>query len=285
MIKNTTDWIKNRRLLIATQHEKERCIGPIMKKNFEISYHTPKIFNTDCLGTFTGEIERIYDPVTTVKQKCLQAMEMEGFDLGIASEGSFGPHPSILFTPVNEEWMVLIDKRNNYEIIVKVISTDTNFGGVLIHNLQELKLFARSARFPTHGLIIRKNKSSKSDIIKGLRSEQDLLEAFQRISRESSSIYVETDMRAHQNPTRMNTISNLTKKLVLKIKSRCPSCMAPGFGNQRVVPGLPCSFCGTATKSAYLLLITCPICQHETETKFPNGKQKEDPMYCEHCNP
>jgi hypothetical protein len=56
-------------------------------------------FDTDLLVTFTDEIECKCDPLTTVKNKCLHAMELKSCDLGIASESSFGSHPSIFFCP------------------------------------------------------------------------------------------------------------------------------------------------------------------------------------------
>jgi hypothetical protein len=46
----------------------------------------------------------------------------------------------------------------------------------------------------------------------------------------SLTTYVETDMRAMYNPSRMTVIQNATKKLVEKINSCCPNCNIPGFG-------------------------------------------------------
>jgi hypothetical protein len=47
---------KNRRLLIATKHEKEKVIA-LLEKNGVICFVNEN-FDTDLLGTFTGEIER-----------------------------------------------------------------------------------------------------------------------------------------------------------------------------------------------------------------------------------
>jgi hypothetical protein len=44
-----------------------------------------------------------------------------------------------------------------------------------------------------------------------------------------NNLYVETDMRAMYNPSRMTVIQNATKKLVEKINSCC-HCNIPGFG-------------------------------------------------------
>ena len=99
-----------RKLIIATKHKKENVIAPLFRKAFEVECFVDPFFDTDSLGTFTGEIERKEDPVTTLRQKCLLAMESNGCDLGIASEGSFGPHPSFFFMPSDDELMIFIDK-------------------------------------------------------------------------------------------------------------------------------------------------------------------------------
>jgi hypothetical protein len=44
-----------------------------------------------------------------------------------------------------------------------------------------------------------------------------------------NNLYVETDMRAMYNPSRMTVIQNATKKLVEKINSCCPQCNIPGL--------------------------------------------------------
>lgn len=54
-------------------------------------------FDTDMLGTFTGEVERKLDPLATVREKCLRAMKHNHCDLGVASEGSFGASCIVIF--------------------------------------------------------------------------------------------------------------------------------------------------------------------------------------------
>ena len=52
-----------RKLLIATKHGKEKVIAPIIEKALSVSCHTANNFDTDLLGTFTGEVERTQDPL------------------------------------------------------------------------------------------------------------------------------------------------------------------------------------------------------------------------------
>jgi hypothetical protein len=101
----------DRRLLIATKHKKERVIAPLLEKNLGVICFTNDSFDTDALGTFSGEVERELDPITTVRKKCLLAMEASDCDLGVASEGSFGAHPSIFFASANDEFLIFIDKK------------------------------------------------------------------------------------------------------------------------------------------------------------------------------
>ena len=118
---------QDRKLIIVTKHEKEKAIAPFLEKSLGVSCFVNENFDTDILGTFTGEIERELDPIATARQKCLMAMELTNCDLGIASEGSFGPHPTIFFVSADDEFLIFIDKKNNLEIIARELSTATNF--------------------------------------------------------------------------------------------------------------------------------------------------------------
>ncbi len=93
-----------------------------------MEYQTPNELNTDQLGTFSGEIERVLSPIDAAREKCKLAFESTDIDLVISSEGSFGPHPSYFFAPSDEEYLVLKDWKNDFEIVVKTWSLDTNYG-------------------------------------------------------------------------------------------------------------------------------------------------------------
>ena len=276
---------KGRKLVIATKHNKEKVIGPLIEAALSVHCFIPKNFDTDLLGTFTGEVERNDDPVTTLRNKCLSAMEVTGCDLGIASEGSFGPHPSIFFVSADDELLIFIDKKNNLEIIVRELSIKTNFNGAEIKTENQLHEFATTANFPSHGLILRKAKDDFSEIIKGFTNWQTLTETFKIFIEKFGIAYAETDMRALYNPTRMEVIETTAKKLVEKIKSQCPVCHTSGFGITEVKNGLPCSLCGFPTRSALSFIYECKKCGFIKEEKYPHNKTKEDPMYCDICNP
>jgi len=276
---------RNRTLLVATKHEKEKVIAPILEEKLGIKCIVAIGFDTDVLGTFSGELERKDDPITTARKKCKIAMELSACDMAIASEGSFGPHPSIFFVPADDEFLIFIDKKNELEIIVRELSTETNFNAAEIKSEKELIEFAKAAQFPSHGLILRKNKDDYSEMIKGITNLDSLLDAYRQFSRTDTRAYVETDMRALYNPTRMKVIERATHKLVNRIISICPQCSSPGFGITDAKEGLPCELCGFPTRSILSYIHTCLKCNFKKEEKFPNGKVKEDPMYCDVCNP
>jgi len=133
-----------RKLIIATKHKKEKVIAPLFEKELGVKCFTPSNFDTDLLGTFTGEVERKDDPLVTLRNKCLLAMDLTNCDLGIASEGSFGSHPYIPFIQADDELLIFIDKKNDLEIIERELSTETNFTGTelktekVLSNLQKL---------------------------------------------------------------------------------------------------------------------------------------------------
>jgi hypothetical protein len=276
---------KGRTLLIATKHEKEKIISPIFENELGVNCFVPQNMDTDLLGTFTGEVERKFDPITTARQKCEMAMELTNADLAIASEGSFGPHPSMFFVNADEEILLFIDKKNKLEIIVKELSTNTNFNASTISNLRELKTFANKVGFPSHALILRPSKEHLKGMFKGITSWIKLIEAYNYLINHYETVYIETDMRAMYNPTRRGVIEIAANKLVEKIKSTCPACNTPGFGITGVKEGLPCSACKTPTRSVLSHIYTCQKCNYEQYKDYPYDKTQEDPMYCDQCNP
>jgi len=276
---------QKRTLVIATKHKKENAIAPLLLREFEINAFVPEHFDSDLLGTFSGEIERKNDPITTVREKCLMAMKLSGCDLGIANEGSFGPHPTIFFANANEEFIILIDKKNDLEIIEKEISIETNFDKSTINNYEELLTFAKNNKFPSHAIILKKEKHFANECDKGIQSWKTLEDRYNVLSGDGDPLIAETDMRALYNPTRMEVIKKVTEKLITKMKSCCPKCNTPGFGIVSAKPGLPCEWCKSATKSIKSVLYQCQKCNYELEEANPNNKLLEDPMYCDYCNP
>jgi hypothetical protein len=276
---------EERKLLIATKHQKESVIAPLFWEEFRNYCFTSDAFDTDTLGTFSGEIDRKEDALSTVREKCILANKATDCDLVIASEGSFGAHPTLFFAQADEELIMLKDFKNDIEIVAREISMETNFNGKLITNESDLLAFAEQINFPSHAIILKPEEKNFSKIVKGIDSKDVLLKNYNELKQEFNSVHAETDMRAMCNPTRMKVIKKVTLKLIEKIKSLCPKCALPGFDIVSIKPGIPCKNCLFPTRSTLSYLYKCQKCCYEKELNYPRGIQFEDPSYCDNCNP
>jgi len=276
---------KGRKLLIATKHNKEQVIAPILEEGLGVHCFVPENYDSDIFGTFSGEVERKNTALETVRAKCLAAMAEFDCDLGIASEGSFGSHPSIFFAQADDEFLIFIDKKNDLEIIARELSLDTNFYGAVISNKKMLADFASKVQFPSHAIILKSKADDLTDMIKGISTTSQLEESFEYLMSVYGSVYAETDMRALYNPTRMDVIKIATQKLLETIKTACPSCKTPGFSITDVKQGLLCSWCSAPTSSTLSFIYSCKKCPYSFEKMYPHQKTIEEPGFCDSCNP
>lgn len=273
-----------REVVIASKHKKEQVIAPLLHQEFQMNCTVLEL-DTDQLGTFTGEIERTYSPVEAVRKKCELAMEISGKDLAIASEGSFGYHPNLPLCKVNEEIVLLYDRQNDIEIFGKEFTLETNFSGTYIETYSEVISFARKVGFPRHALILRENQTEGRIFVKGLDDVDTLRNSIGSLLKKHPRIWLETDMRAMYNPTRMKAIQGATENLIARMKNACPECSTPGFWIDKVNSGLPCSLCRVPTRSTLSYEYACNKCQYRLTVVNPHGTHTEDPMYCDRCNP
>lgn len=279
------DFFKGKKVVIATKHRKEVVIAPILEKELGLICVSPKGLDTDRLGTFTGEVERLDDPITTLRKKCLMAIEHTGIGIAVANEGSFGPHPSIVFAQADDELIMLLDKENSIEIVERELSLETNFDGAEVGTAEELVAFANRVGFPKHGIILKKAKNNFLGIVKESRNMEELVSNYNAIKLPDGTAYAETDMRAMNNPTRMDVIARAAQKLASRLKVQCPECGLPGFGVVDAEKGLPCEACGLPTRSTKKHIYRCQGCDFVMSKDFPFGKMAEDPQYCDFCNP
>lgn len=272
-----------RKMLIATKHQKESVLKPVLEQHLGVQAVTTYI-DTDRFGTFTGEIDREKSAFETARQKCILANELTGEKLILASEGSFGAHPVLGFVPADEEMLLLKDFQYGVEYRAKVISTQTNFAGASHYEWDQVLFFASEVKFPSHGLIVKKEKDDTTHVLKNITDWTQLKEAFQYFKSKYGKAFVETDMRAMNNPSRMKVIEEAAHKLVNVIYTICPVCSSPGFEVKDVQKGLPCSYCNAPTQTAKAYVHHCQFCGH-SETRSLQKKEKEDPMFCDECNP
>ena len=274
-----------RTVSLLTKHGKEEVIRPLLLNEFGCNVLQTDAYDTDLLGTFTQEIPRYGSQLDAVRKKAKVGMELLALDLGVANEGAFVSDPYSGMTAWNNELVILIDQKHDLEI--------TGFSGApaqsdnaSVSRYEELIQFADSALFPSHYLVIKPTDEYHPESVKGIADFESLREAFDWAQSLSTNgkVYVENDLRAFANPTRMNNIQKATANLVDKMKSLCPQCQKPGFWIRDIQRGLPCNACGLATDEEIAKIWTCMQCNHE-ETHGMKVLRFANPSRCRHCNP
>ena len=279
---NETHPYYGRRAVLATKHGKLAQIAPALRSAVNLEVILADI-DTDRFGTFTGEIPRPGDTLQTAVAKAHAAAEAGALPLGLASEGSFGPHPDFPFIPADLEIVVLVDRDLGLNIAEHVLTTETNYAQVQLTSDQSPDDFARAIGFPTHGLVVSP-AIGPGRIIKGI-TDPDALTAAIIASADASpdgQAIVQTDMRAHFNPTRQRQIAEAARRLAKRLADRCPACGTPGWGPIETLGGLPCEICQTPTILARATIDACGACSHRSTR---NIKAFATAEYCPYCNP
>jgi rubrerythrin len=324
------EMFRNQTAILGTMHLKERWIGPILEDALGLKVVVPSdlgiSFNTDDFGSFSGVIPRTGNQLEAARAKAKHAMALTPYSIAIASEGSFGPDPTVGLLPCNRELVLLLAHSKDeppfeppFEIVGQAMSLSTNFSHQVVSTQEELMAFALAAGFPAHGLLLKLQENSETPALKAIKTsittEEDLLETFRDFlqacqnqaptmgssisanahenfqnlqfqnQQNRLTIQVETDMRAHMNPTRQKVIEAATWDLVQKLQSLCPQCQWPGFQVTQQISGLPCSACGFPTPLSKKAVWHCQKCHHQTHQDFPQGHPEADPAHCPLCNP
>ena len=273
---------------MATIHGKESVIGPALMRALPLAgFHPIANVDTDRFGAFSGEVQRMLDPLATCIAKAKHGAEVSGMDLVIASEGSFGPYPPAPFISCDEEVLVLFDARDGSLFSYTHVSLETVFGGESCRTWQEVSDFAERMQFPEHHLVVRPKEKwqQRDDLHKGIGDQGRLRTICEGILASNGACWIETDMRAMANPTRMHVIAETAERFAKELAVLCPECGECWFRMTEAIPGLPCELCGWPTASTKAYRRTCRSCTHSAESARPDGKVAEEPRYCDHCNP
>ena len=276
---------QNQVCYLGSMHKKEIAIAPAFEELLGCKM-IPSEINTDLLGTFTGEIQRTLSPLECAKQKCYRGLDVYNGQIGIANEGTFGPHPSIPFIVCDFEILFFADKTLDFELTISKTFLETNFATKAIRTIEELSDFAKQALFPSHALILRPMETKEPGLIfKGIQNHEELFPVFEKClaSSKKGIVWVETDMRAHMNPSRMKNIKELSYQMASQLATSCPSCTIPGWGIIKYIPGLPCQECKMPTKLIRSQIYGCCKCDHQEIVEITNGLA--DPGCCLICNP
>ena len=211
-----------RRLCLTTRHGKQRALARPFAAGLGLQLDVCPC-DTDQLGTFSGEIARQGDALQTCRNKALLGLEATGLRLGLASEASFGPHPAAAMLAVGHELLLFIDRDRQLEVVEQRLELATNYRQITLAAGDEPCDWLAQVGFPRHAVIAR---SCGGDVLcKGLRSPAALEQALQRCraAAPEGRVLLETDMRAHLNPTRMASIRRLGFALVRRLRTACPA--------------------------------------------------------------
>lgn len=268
---------------LATKHGKQHQFDEPFHVHLNWSLHLADI-DTDTFGTFTPETARTLSASATAEAKARAGMRATGLDVGLANEGSFGPHPHSSMIALAVEIAVCVDDRLGLVITEEHVSTETNFAHAHVRSTGELPAwYLEGVRFPRHGLVVHPRHGTRP-ADKGIHDLDRLVVAINTAAAASDDGYatVQTDMRAHHNPTRQRAIATVADRLAARIATPCPACATPGFGLTEIVLGLPCEWCGDPTDLPAARVLGCYRCEHrerEPATEFA------DPGHCPRCNP
>ncbi len=233
-------------VVLGTMHGKEVAIAPAMA-SLGLHLVVPPGFDTDRFGTFTREIPRAGDQIEAARAKARAALDVTGASLALASEGSFGPHPAIPWIPANREIVLLLD---------------------------------------AHALVARAGTDEHAPLLaRGIGHLEALREHVSAGLRVASGVFLEVDLRAHLNPTRMAVNAEAARDLVRVLAARCPACGSPGFVAVARVAGLPCGDCGLPTRETLHEVLACEPCGASIEQRPQGASSVADPGRCDACNP
>lgn len=274
--------------VLATMHRNERVIGPLLESAMDLKLRVPSDFDTDRFGSFTREIERAGSQLEAARKKIEAAFNTDRAALvGIASEGSFGPYPSVPFVPLGFEIVVLFDRETGLEVVSKHADLTPNFRHRQVTNVADALVFASQVGFPSQGVIVvghdGDGPAPDRFLEKAATVPSGLADAVAMAISTTGIAHVETDVRAHRNPTRMRSIKRATIDLVRRYRRRCPECERPGFAVSEKLYGLPCSWCGEPTTAVRAEVVACDGCGLRLEQ--PVQATEAEPGRCNYCNP
>jgi hypothetical protein len=282
------------RVALITKHEKARWIAPYLAPlGYEV--FESSIFDTDILGTFSGEVERTLSPMDAALTKAKKACELTNTDWGLGSEGSFGGGPAPGMINWNDELLCLYQASTGIAIYAHAagptsVQDLTLNGRVPIK--QKLLLYPKQL-----WILCSKNgvqngaqddvqddvqEGIQKHIQKGLSAEQ-LLDSLEKMTVSSQKVTIEPDLRAMNCPERQQMIAKAAEDLVRRLSETCPQCEAFNFVVKEKQSGLPCTLCTLPTEQAKSWTRICDGCGYRHDDVVQ--QKGADPTYCQFCNP
>lgn len=276
-----------RTAVLSTRHGKERALA-LPLAQLDLALQTVPELDTDALGTFSGEIARAGTPLETAIAKARLGMAATGCPLGLANEGSFGPHPANPFIPADHELLVLVDEERGLVVKESLLSHRTCHSQTRALDMDALQPYLQRIGFPRQAVIVQPAVAPPGvQLHKGLADWTAVASAIAICARasEDGQALVQPDLRAHHSPLRMWVIRQLGWRMARRLAQLCPACAAPGWGLLRTEAGLPCQWCGEPTRLTLREIHGCSLCDAHQIQPPRHGLVEADPGTCDVCNP
>lgn len=280
-----------RRVAFATKHGKAAQVGPALTGvGLTVVEHA---LDTDAFGTFTRTVARAGDQREAARRKCEAALAADR-DAGwaLASEGAFGPWPSLPWVAQGRE-LLLLRSREGVEIAAVDVTLDTAFAHEVVATEAEARVLLARVGFPEQAVFVASAPAGDVDPSLGdpscalvdaisVDDEGALACALREKLAASGRAWLESDLRAHRSPLRRASLVRAATRLAETFRARCPRCAHPGFAVARFSGQSACEACGGATDRPALEHRRCPACGAEErralDTRAPNTT-------CPRCNP
>ncbi|WP_426010672.1 DUF6671 family protein [Caulobacter sp. DWR2-3-1b2] len=108
--------------------------------------------DTGHFGTFSRDIDRTGTQLDVARAKIAAAFDYAPYArVGLASEGSFGPHPYMPFLALGRELVLLVDRERGLELTGHFSGPETNYGRAVVSDIEGAIAFAERLKFPEHG--------------------------------------------------------------------------------------------------------------------------------------
>lgn len=213
-------------ILIATMHGKERVLASSLAA-LGFCVLLPVGYDTDALGTFSGDIRRLGTAFDAALEKARRACLATGIARAVASEGSYRPSQTLFPGASNAELMAFVDLEKDFSCIEYLTDLPTRFvkGRVPADpNAAQTRELLDTMGWPTiKALVLPQDPilgTREEEVFKGIGDEAGLQQAMNICAAVSSDglVHLETDLRAHMNPTRMASVAQVGQLLAQRLR-------------------------------------------------------------------
>jgi hypothetical protein len=262
---------------LLTQHQKGPLIAPALA-SVGFTLAVTEAFDTDQLGTFSGEVPRELTPLACAKRKAELAVALTGARYGLGSEGSFGGGPVPGLVSWNDEILLLHDSVTQRDIVAVVSGPVPLLPWQFADTETFERLWAQCSA--GQGWMLQRQQRwykglTSAAQIKAILSDTAWLPG--------EVINLQPDLRAMHCPARQQHIIAAATQLAARLTSVCPQCSATNFWRKDVERGLPCLQCSLPTNQIKAYISSCDCCGHQTkELVEVSGAE---PTWCAFCNP